>query len=193
MQRICAFAGSNPGNHPAYVEAALQLGRVLAAERLELVYGGSCIGLMGKLADTVLELGGTVTGVIPTGLFCKEMVHRRLTKLIEVKNMHERKAKMHELADAYIALPGGLGTFEEIFETVCWGQLGIHSKPVGLLNVEGYYLPLLDLVEKGVEAEFISQVHRELIIVDENPATLLQKLRIYRPPARTNKWQEPKK
>ncbi|MFM1653228.1 TIGR00730 family Rossman fold protein [Brevibacillus sp. B_LB10_24] len=191
MKRICVFAGSNRGVNPQFEQMAKALGIELAARGLELVYGGSNAGLMGCIANTVLERGGKAIGVMPTGLFRGEMVHTGLTELYEVKDMHERKAKMGELADAFVALPGGYGTFEEVFEVVSWGQLGIHSKPVGLLNTAGYYTPLMEMVKTAVEAGFIPATHTELLICENEPAKLLERLHHYQPPAKTNKWSTP--
>lgn len=190
MKRVCVFAGSNTGSKPEYKEAAIKLGRELVKNKLELVYGGSKIGLMGVIANTVLDLGGRVTGVMPTNLFRGEVVHQHLTNFYEVKDMHERKAKMGELSDAFIALPGGYGTFEEIFEAVSWGQLGIHQKPVALLNVEGYYSPLIQMIENAVEGGFMPENHKEFLIYESNPSILLERLRSYKPPLKTNKWKE---
>ncbi|MFQ3546685.1 TIGR00730 family Rossman fold protein, partial [Halobacillus rhizosphaerae] len=135
MNSICVFAGSSKGNDPAFTEQTKALGKAFVKHNIELVYGGAKCGLMGVLADSILEAGGKVTGVMPTRLFEKEMVHTEITELIEVDTLHERKAKMSELADGYIALPGGFGTFEELFETVSWAQIGIHQKPMALLNM----------------------------------------------------------
>jgi uncharacterized protein (TIGR00730 family) len=190
MRRVCVFAGSNPGNNPAFSAGATQLGKALVQHGLELVYGGSQIGLMGVLANTVLKQNGTAIGVMPKGLFRGEVVHQGLTQLIEVKDMHERKAKMSELADAFIALPGGFGTLEEIFEVVSWGQLGIHHKPIGLLNIDGFYAPLLEMVDRSIEAGFIPASQRDLIICESYPEILIQKLKTYQPPAKVNKWSE---
>lgn len=190
MKRVCVFAGSNPGNHPAFAEGAAQLGETLVSHGLELVYGGSQIGLMGVLANTVLKHNGTVIGVMPKGLFRGEVVHRGLTQLIEAKDMHARKAKMSELADGFIALPGGFGTFEEIFEVVSWGQIGIHQKPVGLLNIDNFYESLLEMVDRAIEAGFIPELQRDLIICEDDPETLMQKLKNYQPLAKVNKWSE---
>ncbi|MED0676551.1 TIGR00730 family Rossman fold protein [Aneurinibacillus thermoaerophilus] len=190
MKRVCVFAGSNPGTHPEYKESAIQLGKELVKKGIELVYGGSNIGLMGTIANTVLEQGGTAIGVMPTNLFREEVVHQNLTHLYEVKDMHERKAKMGELSDAFIALPGGYGTFEEIFEFVSWGQLGIHNKPVAVLNVEGYYNPLMEMIAKAVEGGFMPSTHKEFIICESDPIILLEKIRTYKPPVKTNKWSE---
>lgn len=190
MKRICVFAGSNRGTHPAYEEAAINLGKAMVKHGLECVYGGSSIGLMGSVANTVLENEGCAIGVMPTGLFRGEMVHKSLTTLYKVNNMHERKAKMGELSDAFIALPGGYGTLEEVFEAVSWGQLGIHQKPVGLLNVNSYYQPILDMVENGVQGGFIPAAHAQLITVEGDPDTLIKHLTTYQPPAEINKWSE---
>ncbi|WP_044639784.1 LOG family protein [Risungbinella massiliensis] len=190
MKRICVFAGSNPGNEPIYREVAEQLGKHIAQMDYELVYGGSRIGLMGSVANAALQHKGTVIGIMPTGLFAGEMVHPDLTKLMEVKDMHERKAQMRELSDAFIALPGGLGTFEEILEMVSWGQLGIHQKPVGLLNINGFYEPLLAMVEQAIQAGFIPANQRELLVIDNDPTKLIEKLQHYQPPSKVNKWSE---
>lgn len=190
MKRICVFAGSNPGVNPAFAEMAERLGQELAARDLDLVYGGSNMGLMGRVANTVLTAGGKAIGVMPTGLFRGEIVHTGLTVLHEVRTMHERKAKMGDLADGFIALPGGFGTFEEIFEVVSWGQIGIHSKPIGLLNVEGFYTPLMDMVNHAREAGFIPVTQGELILCESDPGVLLDQMRDYTPPAKVNKWSE---
>lgn len=190
MKRICVFAGSNPGTHPSFAEEATRLAEALVQKGMDLVYGGSRLGLMGIAADTVIKNKGAAIGVMPKGLFRGEAVHRDLTQLIEVKDMHERKAKMSELADAFIALPGGFGTFEEVFEAVSWGQLGIHQKPVGLLNVMGYYEPLLAMVDRAIEAGFIPSVQRGLVLCESDPYLLIEKLINYRPPAKINKWSE---
>lgn len=190
MKRVCVYAGSNPGNDPAYEQAAIQLGIKLAEKGLELVYGGSSVGLMGRIANSVLNQGGGAIGVMPEGLFRGEVVHTGLTQLYEVNGMHERKAKMMELSDAFIALPGGYGTLEEVFEVVSWGQLGIHSKPLGLLNIKGYYQPLVDMVGNGVKAGFIPAAQSRLLIVEEDPDILLDRLASYEPPEGVNKWSE---
>lgn len=190
MKRICVFAGSKAGTDRAYTDAAVQLGEEMIKHGVELVYGGSRSGLMGSVANTVLEKGGCAIGVMPTGLFSGEMVHQELTELHEVNDMHERKAKMSELADGFIALPGGFGTLEEIFEVVSWGQLGIHQKPVGLLNVKDYYEPLINVVENGVKGGFIPESHAQLLTVESDPAYLLDRLKTYRPPQLEYKWRE---
>ncbi len=190
MKKICVFAGSNLGNEPIYAEAAAQLGRELARRELELVYGGSKIGLMGCTAKAVLESGGRAIGVMPRGLFRGEMIHEGLSEFYEVADMHERKAKMAELSDAFIALPGGYGTFEELFEVVSWSQLGIHQKPVGILNVNGYYTPLLQMVTQAISSGFMPSTHADLIISHTDASELVEKLAAYHRPVLTNKWNE---
>lgn len=190
MKRICVFAGSNVGEHPAYIAHARELGQVLVANNLELVYGGSRIGLMGEIANVMLELGGKATGVMPKGLFRGEMVHDGLTELIEVNSMHERKAKMGELADGFIALPGGYGTFEELFEVVSWLQLGIHRKPVGVLNIEEYYTPLLQMVSHAAAEGFMNPVHTGLLLSAASSAPLIDQMKSFQPPDAGNKWKQ---
>ncbi|MFC3882135.1 TIGR00730 family Rossman fold protein [Bacillus songklensis] len=190
MKRVCVFAGSNVGLNPQFEKMAELLGNELVKGGYELVYGGSNIGLMGRLANTVLQQGGNAIGVMPRGLFRGEIVHTELTELHEVKDMHERKAKMGDLSDAFIALPGGFGTFEEVFEVVSWGQIGIHRKPIGLLNVDGYYNPLLQMVKNGMNAGFIPASHAPLLICENEPAILLKKLKNYEPISTANKWSE---
>ena len=190
IRRICVFAGSNLGNHATYKIHAQQLGEEIARSGLELVYGGSRVGLMGEVANKVLEHGGKAIGVMPTGLFRGELVHTGLSQLIEVKDMHERKATMGDLSDAYIALPGGYGTFEELFEVVSWAQLGIHRRPIGLLNIEGFYKPLLDLIEHTIKAGFVQEAHKELLVSGEESRALIEKLREYETPSLNNKWNQ---
>jgi hypothetical protein len=190
MKRICVFAGSNPGVNPAFEQIAQELGRELVARELDLVYGGSNMGLMGRVANSVLAGGGKAIGIMPTGLFRGEIVHTGLTELHEVTTMHERKAMMNDLSDGFIALPGGYGTFEEIFEVVSWGQIGIHTKPIGLLNVDGYYTPLMEMVNHATAAGFIPVMQGELILCESDPAVLLDNMRDYTPPVKTNKWSE---
>jgi uncharacterized protein (TIGR00730 family) len=190
VKRICVFAGSNLGTHPMYKRHAQQLGEEIARNGLELVYGGSKVGLMGEVANAVLEHGGKVIGVMPTGLFRGEIVHTGLSQLIEVKDMHERKATMGNLSDAYIALPGGFGTFEELFEVVSWAQIGIHRKPIGLLNVEGYYVPLLDMVDHAVKAGFVQEANKQLLLSADDSRALIQRLREYQPLTMKNKWNQ---
>ncbi|MGQ8873972.1 LOG family protein [Paenibacillus sp. TSA_86.1] len=190
MKRICVFAGSNPGNHPDYIEHAARLGKQIANSGYALVYGGSRMGLMGAVADAALAEGGEVIGVMPTGLFRGEVVHAGLTQLIEVGTMHERKATMAQLSDGFIALPGGMGTFEELFEVLCWAQIGIHRKPVGLLNVNGYYEPLMKMVEYSVQEGFSNTSHLSLWSLESDPAELLAQMAAYIPKELTQKWSE---
>jgi uncharacterized protein (TIGR00730 family) len=187
FQRICVFCGSSSGINPAYRSAAVAVGQLLAGRGIELVYGGGNIGLMGVLADAILESGGHVIGVIPEALMAKEVGHAGLTELRIVKSMHERKALMADLSDAFIAMPGGFGTFEEFCEVVTWSQLSIHAKPCGLLNVEGYYDPLLALFDHAVHEGFLREENRRLVLQDCEPSRLLQKLGEFQAPA-VAKW-----
>jgi uncharacterized protein (TIGR00730 family) len=182
MKRIAVFCGSNKGARVAYAEAAENLGRQLAQRGIELVYGGGCVGLMGVLADTVLQNGGHVIGVIPQSLVIKEVVHEKLPDLRVVKSMHERKALMAKLADGFIALPGGYGTFEEFCEVLAWGQLGYHQKPFGLLNVAGFYRGFLEFFDHATREGFIRPKHRELVMVEEDVEKLLHRLETFQPP-----------
>jgi uncharacterized protein (TIGR00730 family) len=176
MKRICVFCGSSAGNKPEYKEFAVALGQLLAARRIGLVYGGGHVGLMGVIADAVLAGGGEVIGVIPHALADREIAHGGLTDLRIVDSMHTRKAMMADLAEAFIAMPGGVGTFEEFFEAVTWTQLGVHRKPCGLLNVGGFYTPLVAFIDQAVTEGFIKPVHRAMIAVDDNPERLLDAL-----------------
>lgn len=187
MQRICVFCGANRGARPEYAAAARELASALVRRDLTLVYGGGRVGLMGELADAVLAAGGKAVGVIPRNLVLREVGHTGLTELHVVETMHERKARMAELADAFIALPGGLGTLEEVFEVWTWGQLGVHAKPVGFLDVAGYYAPLMTFLDRGVEEQFVKPAHREMAIVETNVETLLDRLGRYEPP-NVEKW-----
>ena len=188
MKRICVFCGSSLGGHPAYQEAAQELARVLVQQELDLVYGGGGVGLMGILADTVLSLGGRVYGVITEALMAREVGHLHLTELAVVPSMHERKARMSSMADGFVALPGGFGTFEELFEVITWAQLGLHSKPIGLLNVGGYFSPLLELIGHGVKEGFIQSSHRCLVVASQDPRELVCSLRQYTPLTDLDKW-----
>nr|WP_220184907.1 MULTISPECIES: TIGR00730 family Rossman fold protein [unclassified Thermoactinomyces] len=190
VKNICVFAGSNPGRNPEYRDAAKSLGLVMAKSGLSLVYGGSSKGLMGIVADAVLENGGIAIGVMPAFLSRKELKHHHLTHFYETEGMHERKAKMGELSDAFVALPGGYGTFEEIFEVLSWAQLGIHQKPIGLLNAAGYFNPLLQLVEKGIDDGFIRPEYLDLFVCESDAEALVKKLFSYRPPKPVLKWEE---
>ncbi|MYL20659.1 TIGR00730 family Rossman fold protein [Halobacillus litoralis] len=176
MKRICIFAGSSAGSSPVFAEQTRILGQALASRGIELVYGGARSGLMGAAADEVLAHGGTVTGIMPTHLFEKEVPHPDITKMIEVDTLHERKAKMSELADGFIALPGGFGTLEELFETVSWAQIGIHQKPVALFNIDGYYTPVMNLVEHSVKAGFVKEEHQDLMVASPDPHQLLDEM-----------------
>ncbi len=186
-KRICVFAGSSPGRQPQYVEAAQQLGEELCARGYDLVYGGGRVGLMGTVADSVLGHGGQVIGVIPEALTEKEVAHRGLTDLRIVTSMHERKALMAELSTAFIALPGGLGTLEELFEVLTWVQLGIHTKPCGLVNVGGYFNGLLEFISHAVEERFLKPDHQSMILVDSDIKALLDAVEAFVPPA-VEKW-----
>lgn len=190
MRRICVFAGSNPGARPEYAKVADLLGRELATRGLGLVYGGSSVGLMRVVADAVLAAGGEVIGVLPRGLFRREVAHTGLTELHEVGSMHERKALMAELSDGFIALPGGYGTFDELFEITTWAQIGIHSKPVGLLDVADYFAPLLAMVRHAVVEGFVPEHHARLLLRDDDPAALLDRFAAYTPPASAWKWSD---
>jgi uncharacterized protein (TIGR00730 family) len=187
IARLCVFCGSSRGSRPEYLEAAGDFGRMLAGEGIALVYGGGSVGLMGVLADAMLAAGGHVIGVIPHSLQLKEVGHRNLTELHVVDTMHERKAQMADLADAFVALPGGLGTFEEIFEIITWAILGIHAKPCGFLNVEGYYDELIRFLDSSHAAGFIRSQHRHMIHVENDSRRLLSLFRGYEPPA-IEKW-----
>ncbi len=173
---VCVFAGSQAGGQAAYSQAARQLGELLAARQWTLVYGGGSVGLMGVIADAVLEAGGRVIGVIPDFLATRELLHPGLTQTIVTEDMHTRKAKMAELADAFIAMPGGLGTFEEFFEVLTWAQLGVHRKPIGLLNVAGFYDRVLELINHSVETGFVRGEHRDLVETAAEPHELLSRL-----------------
>jgi uncharacterized protein (TIGR00730 family) len=176
LRRLCVFCGSSSGVHPVYAQAAQTVARLLCRRGIELVYGGGNVGLMGTLANACLREGGRVIGVIPQALADKEVAHTGLTELRIVSSMHERKAVMADLSDAFVALPGGYGTWEELFEALSWSQLGIQRKACGLLNVNGYYDPLLELVDKSVAEGFLREGHRELLLSDDDPGRLLDRL-----------------
>ena len=186
MKRICVNCGSNSGNNPAYLEMAELLGKILAKRNLELVFGGTSVGLMGKVADAVIKSGGSAIGVIPK-LFADKVSHRGLTELYIVDSMHERKAMMFKLSDGFIALPGGFGTIEEITELLTWAQLGINKKPCGIINVDGYFDKLLTFFDRGVTDGFIKIEHREMLIVEDSPRTLLDRFEEYNAPY-VEKW-----
>jgi uncharacterized protein (TIGR00730 family) len=176
MRRLCVFAGSSRGISPRYREAASGLARTLVQRRIGIVYGGGCVGLMGVLADAAMEAGGEVIGVIPTALVAQEVAHQRLTELRVVDSMHQRKALMAELSDGFIALPGGIGTLEELFETLTWLQLGIHKKPCGLLEVDEYWKRLLGFLDHAVQQQFLRPEHRAMLLADSEPSRLLDQL-----------------
>ena len=182
MQRICVYCGSSSGKSSAYTAAAKQLGAELAKRNLALVYGGASIGIMGVIADAVMAHGGEVIGVIPQVLVEKEVSHAHLTELKIVNSMHERKALMAELADGFIALPGGLGTLEELFEILTWAQLGLHQKPCALLNVNHYYDALIAFLDHAVDEQFVSPKHRALLLLEESPNAIIDRLVGYRAP-----------
>ena len=189
MRSLCVFCGSSSGWNTDYIAAAGHMGRRIAERGLTLVYGGAKVGLMGAVADAALNAGGEVIGVLPEALQRKELAHTGLTRLEVVSSMHERKARMAELSDGFIALPGGAGTLEEIFEIWTWGQLGFHGKPAGFLNVAGYYDKLAEFLDHTVTEAFVKPVHRDMLMFDDNPETLLDAMAAYTPP-RAEKWLE---
>ncbi|HYM01287.1 MAG TPA: TIGR00730 family Rossman fold protein [Blastocatellia bacterium] len=176
LRRICVFCGSSNGNDPVYAEAALKVGRLLARSGIAVVYGGGDIGLMGVVADAALDARGEVIGVIPHALVDRELAHHRLTKLHVVESMHERKALMADLSDAFILLPGGYGSLDEFCEAITWLQLGIHRKPCGILNVNGYYDSLIAQFDRSVEDGFVRRSHREVLVIETEPKALLDRL-----------------
>jgi uncharacterized protein (TIGR00730 family) len=186
----CVYCGSNTGKRPEYVEIARRLGAEMAARGMGLVYGGASVGVMGAVADAVLENGGPVIGVIPRSLATREVSHQGLDELIVVTSMHERKARMAELSQGFIALPGGWGTIEEIFEMLTWAQLGFHEKPCGLLNAAAYYDPLFAFLEKAIDQEFVREEYRPMMMMDEDPTALLDRFDRYEAP-RVKKWIGP--
>jgi uncharacterized protein (TIGR00730 family) len=187
MKRICVFCGSSSGASPAYLETATRLGEIIAARGIGLVYGGARCGLMGAVANAAIGNGGEVVGVIPEALIEKEIAHVGVSDLRIVGSMHERKMLMSDLADAFIAMPGGMGTMEEFCEVLTWAQLGLHKKPCGLLNVEGYYHHLISFFDHAVAERFVKPEHRSLIVIDEEPQRLIERLESYEMPA-VSKW-----
>jgi uncharacterized protein (TIGR00730 family) len=181
MKSITVFCGSNSGFRTEYAEAAKNLARCFVEQNIRLVYGGGNVGLMGIIADEVMRRGGAVVGIIPESLDQKEVGHRGITELRVVESMHERKAQMAELADGFIAMPGGIGTFEEFFEILTWAQLGFHDKPCAILNIAGYYDGLLALCDNAVSEGFLRPAHRQLILADSDPEILLEKMRNLKP------------
>ncbi len=188
MNRICVFCGASPGGRPEYRQATADLARLLASEGIGVVYGGGGVGLMGALADAVLAEGGEITGVIPRSLVDREIAHPEVQDMRVVASMHERKALMAELSDAFVALPGGIGTLEELFEVYTWAQLGLHQKPCALLNVAGYYDAIADFLTQAVEERFLRDETRELLMIEEEPAPLLERLSSFEPQAGVPKW-----
>ncbi len=181
MRRICVFCGANPGRDPAFADSAREVGTKLSELGIGVVFGGGRVGLMGIVADAVIEAGGEVIGVIPQALVDRELAHPGATEMHRVGSMHERKQLMHALSDGFLALPGGLGTLDELFETLTWGQLGIHPKPSGLLNVDGYYDPLLQLLERGFAQGLIPESSRHLLLAGSSVPDLVERLRTWRP------------
>ena len=190
MKRLAVYCGSSMGNDPAFAGAAKEIGEAMAARGIGLVYGGGRLGLMGVVADAVLAAGGEAVGVIPEALMRREVGHVALTELHVVGSMHERKAMMADLSDGFIAMPGGYGTFEEFCEVLTWSQLGIHPKPCGLLNVAGYYAPLLAMFDHAVDEGFVRPQHRGIVLTAVDPAALLEQMAAFAPPV-TEKWISP--
>lgn len=187
MKRLAVYCGSSPGADPAYADGARALGTAMVARGLGLVFGGGHVGLMGTIADAVLAAGGEVVGVIPTALRDKELAHKGCTELHIVDTMHERKALMADLADGFVAMPGGYGTFDEMFEMLTWGQLGYHSKPCGFLNIAGYYDVLFTFLDTCVDARFVTRTHRDMILTGDEPGALLDAIAAFDPPDQA-KW-----
>ena len=189
LAAVCVFCGSSPGADPAYFAAAQATGQAIANRGLALVYGGAKVGLMGAVADAALAAGGEVFGVLPRGLAAKELAHTSLTRLEVVDSMHERKARMAELSDGFVALPGGIGTLEEIFEIWTWGQLGFHAKPAGFLNVGGFYDPLKAFLDHMTDQAFMKAMHRDMALFGQSPHDILDAFDAYQPP-NVDKWME---
>lgn len=187
IKSVCVFCGSSQGFAPEYALAAQEMGKAIAQRGWTLVYGGGNVGLMGVVADAALAAGGRVVGVIPQALLARELGHCGVTELRVVDTMHERKAMMADLSDAFIALPGGIGTFEEFFEVLTWAQLGIHQKPCGLINTRGYYDPVLTLLGNSVKEGFLKETHRSMVLQADKPDDLLRRMESYQPP-QTAKW-----
>jgi len=187
MKSITVFCGSSFGSEDIYKEQAVLLGKTLAKNNIQLIYGGANVGLMGAVADGALQSGGKVMGVLPYFLQSKEIAHKQLTELILVETMHERKTKMNELCDSVIVLPGGYGTLEEFFEMITWAQLGLHQKPIGILNIDGFYNYLINLVQNMVEKGFLKQINRDMLLISNNIDELLEMMRNYKAPT-VGKW-----
>lgn len=193
IRRVAVYCGSKEGNSPRFKEAASALGAAMASRKLDLVYGGAANGLMGAVASAVLDGGGHVLGVIPTGLERQEWAHPELSEAIRVDTMHERKALMAERADAFIALPGGFGTMDELFDVLTQAQVGLHRKPIGLLNLDGYYAPLLEWVQRAFEAGFIPRVLETVLVSRGDPAVLVDALLAHQPPPSAVEWSRPRR
>ncbi|MEW6649994.1 MAG: TIGR00730 family Rossman fold protein [Chloroflexota bacterium] len=190
FQSICIFAGSADNLDGEYHAAAAELGKLLAGQRITVIFGGGKTGLMGALANAALSAGGRVVGVVPENLFTPALIHASLTELLIAPNMHERKATMSRLAQAFIALPGGFGTFDELFETLTWSQIGIHRKPVGILNTKKYFDPMLTMIHHAQQEGFIYSNHRDLFVVAENPSSLIKRLNGFQFPSGLETWVE---
>mmetsp|Transcript_74604 Transcript_74604/g.112412 ORF Transcript_74604/g.112412 Transcript_74604/m.112412 type:complete len:194 (+) Transcript_74604:3-584(+) len=191
MDSICVFCGSSSGNDPVYTQKANELGKEFVKRNIGLVYGGGTVGLMGEISNTINNGGGKVTGVIPSALCKREISGENIGEVIIVKDMHTRKALMAEKSQAFIAMPGGFGTFEELFEVITWAQLGIHKKPIGCLNVKGYYDPFVVMVDNAINSGFISESMRDLVIVESEPVALLDKIIAHKPPESKIVWEVP--
>lgn len=189
MKSICVFCGSSSGKGVNHLTAAQKLGKIIAEENITLVYGGGNVGIMGELANTVLQYNGKVIGVIPEDLVAREAALKEVTELRIVKSMHERKAMMSELSEGFIAMSGGIGTLEEFFEAWTWAQLGIHNKPIGILNVDGYYDRLIDFINNSVEQEFVNRNNLDMIVIDKDAKNLIGKMKDFKP-VKVRKWME---
>jgi len=187
MKRIAVYCGSSAGPNEIYRKQAAQLGRFLAEQKIHVIFGGGKVGMMGVLADAALKAGGEVTGVIPGFLHVKEVAHTQLTELITVDTMHQRKALIEEMSDGAIALPGGFGTLDELFEMLTWGQLGLHDKPVGILNTQGFFDPILSAIDRMVEEGFLKDLNRDMVLVSQQIEKLIDAMRNYQPP-KIRKW-----
>jgi len=189
MKSICVFCGSSSGKGVNHLTAAQKLGKIISEENITLVYGGGNLGIMGELANTVLQYNGRVIGVIPEDLVAREAALREVTELRIVKSMHERKAMMSELSEGFIAMSGGIGTLEEFFEAWTWAQLGIHNKPIGILNIDGYYDRLIDFINNSVEQEFVNKNNLDMIVIDKDAKNLIGKMKDFKP-VKVRKWME---
>jgi len=189
MKSICVFCGSSSGKGVNHLTAAQKLGKIISEENITLVYGGGNLGIMGELANTVLQYNGRVIGVIPEDLVAREAALREVTELRIVKSMHERKAMMSELSEGFIAMSGGIGTLEEFFEAWTWAQLGIHNKPIGILNIDGYYDRLIDFINNSVEQEFVNKNNLDMIVIDKDAKSLIVKMKDFKP-VKVRRWME---